>query len=159
MHDAVREFVAAYATDEPCVVLECGSRDVNGTIRDLFPLAEWIGVDPIDGPGTDVVADFADYQHPELVDFVVSTEVLEHSPRWPEIVRNAATNLKPGGTFICTAATHGRGAHSAIDESPIRPWEHYENIDPDQLVAVLNECFTESTVRVVGLDVQAVAVR
>lgn len=159
MHDAVRKFVASHATTGPCVVLECGSRDVNGTVRDLFPGSTWVGVDPLPGPGADVVADFADYQHPEPVDFVVCTEVLEHSPRWADIIRGAASNLKPGGVFICTAATHGRSPHSAVDEQPIRPWEHYENIDQVELEQVLDESFASCEVRVVGLDVQAVAVR
>jgi SAM-dependent methyltransferase len=158
MHLEARRYVAEHATDDKLTALECGARDVNGTVRDLFPNASWVGVDIGDGPGVDVVADFADYLHPELVDLVLSTEVLEHTPRWREIVASAARNLRPRGRLIVTAAGPGRAPHSAVDGGPVGD-EHYENIDPDALGSELARWFTESVVSVEGEDVRAVAVK
>ena len=156
MHDAARQFVARYATDKPVMVLECGARDVNGSVRSLFPRADWFGVDIGPGPGVDEVADFADYQHPHLVDIVVSTEVLEHTPRWREILLSASRNLRPGGRLIVTAAGPGRAPHSAIDGGAVGD-EHYENIDPEDLSSELARWFSVSEVQHVGADVHAVA--
>jgi SAM-dependent methyltransferase len=157
MHDAARQFVSRHASSGRLTALECGARDVNGTVRDLFPHTTWVGVDVAAGAGVDVVADFADYTHPEPVDLVVSTEVLEHTSRWRDILRSAARNLRPGGHLIVTAASHGRAPHSAVDGGPVGPDEHYENIDPDELSEELARWFTVSEVFTVGEDVQAVA--
>lgn len=156
MHDAARQFVARFATERAVTVLECGARDVNGSVRNLFPAADWFGVDIGPGPGVDEVADFADYVHPHPVDIVVSTEVLEHTPRWREILRAASRNLRPGGRLIVTAAGPGRVPHSAVDGGPVGD-EHYENIDPDELSSELARWFSVSEVQHVGTDVQAVA--
>lgn len=157
MHPEARWYVESHASHEPITVLECGARDVNGTVRDLFPNATWIGVDIGEGPGVDVVADFADYTHPEPVDLVVSTEVLEHTSRWREIVASAARNLRDGGKVIITAATHGRAPHSAIDGSADIGSEHYANIDPYELHEELGRWFSQVHVQKNGTDVQAVA--
>lgn len=156
MHQAARQFVSKHASTEALTALECGARDVNGTVRDMFPNATWTGIDIGDGPGVDVVADFADYRHPEPVSLVLSTEVLEHTPRWRDIVASAARNLAPGGRFIVTAAGPGRAPHSATDGGPVGD-EHYENIDPDELSRELARWFTVSEVFTSGEDVQAVA--
>lgn len=156
MHDAARRFVRQHASTDYLLALECGARDVNGTVRDLFPNATWTGVDIGEGSGVDVVADFADYTHDRLVDLVVSTEVLEHTARWRDIVVAAARNLRGGGRFIVTAAGPGRAPHSAMDGGPVGD-EHYENIDPDDLSCELARRFSTSFVTTEGEDVQAVA--
>lgn len=158
MHQAAREFVSLHASTDHLLALECGARDVNGTVRDLFPNTTWVGVDIADGPGVNVVADFADYTHDRKVDLIVSTEVLEHTPRWRDIIQAAARNLRPAGRFIVTAAGPGRAPHSAVDGGPVGV-EHYENIDPDDLGRELARWFTGSFVTVKGEDVQGVAVK
>jgi SAM-dependent methyltransferase len=158
MHDAARQFVRLHASTDALAALECGARDVNGTVRDLFPNTVWTGVDIGPGPGVDVVADFADYRHPEPVGLVLSTEVLEHTPRWRDIVAAAAHNLAPGGRFIVTAAGPGRAPHSAVDGGPVGD-EHYENIDPDELSRELARWFSSSYVTTEGSDVQGVAIK
>lgn len=158
MHDAAWVYVSWFRTDEPMTVLEAGARDINGSVKSLFPGASWVGVDIAPGVGVDVVADFADYRHPEPVDLVVSTEVLEHTPRWREIVEAAAKNLRPGGRVILTAASHGRAPHSAGDGGPLTPGEHYENVDPTELETEMARWFSEVNVQVEGTDVQATGV-
>lgn len=157
MHEAARQFIAGHAHDKKVTVLECGSRDINGTVRDLFPNAKWIGVDTVEGNGVDVVADFTKYQHPKPVAVVVSCEVLEHTKNWRSIIAAAAKNLRKGGMFLVTAAGPGRAPHSAKDGGPLQPDEWYENIDPAELTAALSKRFTKFDVDVLGPDVRAVA--
>lgn len=134
MHDDVRSFVAE------CVarfgpfhsVVEVGSRDINGGVRDLFPDAEYLGFDLVDGPGVDIVGDFTELEL-DPADAVVCLEVLEHAPNAADIVRHALEVLKPGGVLIVTCAGPDRGVHSGIDTNPLRPDEFYRNVTVDEL--------------------------
>lgn len=119
----------------PRVVVELGSRNVNGSVRPLFPDAQYIGVDLLPGAGVDVQADAADYTPPVPADVVVCCEVLEHTPDAGAIVANAHRILRPGGAFILTAAGEGRDLHSAIDGRPrLLPGEFYANVTERELV-------------------------
>ena len=83
MHPEARAFVAGVARRAGARwVVELGARDLNGTVRDLFPSARgYTGVDLVAGPGVDVVADAADWRPREPApDLVVCCEVLEHTP-------------------------------------------------------------------------------
>lgn len=120
-------------------VVELGARDVNGNVRNLFPDAKYIGVDTGEGEGVDVVCDAADYLPDLPVDCVVSTEMLEHTPRAEEIIHQVFKMLTGGGVFIMTAAGPGRPAHSGIDGKQVRPEEHYANIHPDDLTRWLTD--------------------
>ncbi len=133
---------AAYNWVEWCVrvlpprraVLEIGSRDVNGSVRPLFPrVARYWGIDTADGPGVDEVADGATWRSPGGYDTVVCCECLEHVRAAPDICTSAWTALAPGGVFIVTAAGRGRPPHSAVDGGPLRPGEWYGNVGPDEL--------------------------
>lgn len=146
----------------PGTVVELGSRNVNGGVRDLFPLAAYTGVDAMEGPGVDVVANAADYVHQMPADVVVTTEMLEHTPHGAEIIRRCAENLRPGGVLILTAAGPGRAPHSAIDENPIRPEEHYGNVGPDELsewLAAAGFTSWDIDIRQNPADIRAIAVR
>lgn len=158
MHRAAELFVNQHATAVPVTVVEVGSRNINGTVRDLFPEASWWGIDTEDGVDVDEVADGATWQPPELVDVVVCCEVLEHAADWRAIVANMAGMVKPGGKVIVTAAGPDRMPHSAVDGGPLRDGEHYGNIDPDDLAAELAAAGLTVSVGCDGQDVQAVGV-
>lgn len=162
MHDEVALFVAGAVKDfGPFrTVVELGSLDINGTVRPLFGDADYYtGVDLVEGPGVDVVADAAEWQPSAPVDCVVCCEVLEHAANWEAILRNAHAVLRGGGVLVVTAAGPGRGPHSAVDGNALRDGEHYENIDPDVLADVLGATFRTALVEHEGLDVRAVAVK
>lgn len=97
-------------------VLEIGSCNVNGTIRDALEMSasEWIGVDLQEGPCVDLimpsdklVAMFGE----ESFDTVVSCECLEHDLR-PWITVDAMRKLlRPGGHMLVTTPTFGFPLH------------------------------------------------
>ena len=114
-------------------VVEFGSKDVNGSVEMLFDCDSYYGIDLAPGRGVDEVADAATWRSATgPVDCIVCCEVLEHSPVWIDIVRNAARNLWPGGCFVMTCATDQREPHSAVDGGPLRQGEYYGNVDPKQ---------------------------
>lgn len=158
MHPEVRQYVARYATSETLTVVEIGSRNINGSIRDLFPNASWHGLDLVDGLAVDEVADGATWQAPEPVDLVITCEALEHAPNWRDIITNSATMLRPGGRLVVTAAGPRRGPHSGIDGGALHDGEYYGNVDPDDLFDALAAAgYTNILVDMHGADVRATA--
>lgn len=120
-------------------VLEFGSLDINGSVRSILePISDnYLGIDANYGKGVDIIADASVFKHSDLFDIVVCCEVFEHTALWPSIIKNAYANLNYGGLFICTMAGVGRPPHSALDENPVRDWEHYQNVDETQLSSQL----------------------
>jgi SAM-dependent methyltransferase len=93
-------------------VLEVGSLDINGSIRELFDAADYTGLDLGEGPGVDIVCPGQAYDEPDgSFDVVASSECLEHNPFWRETILNMTRLLRPGGLFVMTCAGPGRDEH------------------------------------------------
>lgn len=144
MHAEARRFISHFKTASPISVIEIGSRNVNGTIRDLFPNASWIGLDRSPGPCVDVVIDAEQYSPAERVDVVICCEVLEHANNWRAVIQRASSWLKPDGIFIMTCAGSGRKPHSAVDGGALRPDEYYRNLPFDEISAAMGAAGFES---------------
>lgn len=90
---------------------------------------------------------------------VISTELLEHTPKGAEIVASAARHLTPGGTFLATMAGPGRAPHGASGESKPPQGEYYRNVDPEALQGWIRAAGFESwDVNVLGTDLRCRAV-
>lgn len=160
MHESVRQYVREHLPPSYRSVIEVGSLDINGGVRDLLdPKAEYVGIDLQPGPGVDIVVDFAIYQHSEPADVVLCLEVLEHTPKWREIIASAARNLRPGGTLLLTCATTGRGPHSARSADRFQLGEFYENVTKTDLEAEMEKHFLLYDSEVVGYGLYALAMR
>ena len=129
-------------------LLEIGSLDVNGSLRDVIDVApdEWTGIDLDDGPGVDVVASGHDFGEDGAYATVVSSECLEHDPGWDRTLRNAVRVLRPGGLLLVTCATTGRHEHGTARTSPgYSPgttavgWDHYRNLTAGDVLDVLGD--------------------
>lgn len=133
----------------PLRVLDLGGADVNGSIRDLLPKAEWTGLDIQPGPGVDIVADATTWDPPDdrEWDVVVCTELLEHVHNWTAVLAAASSALRYSGRHLfVTCASTGRPPHGARGAAEPAPGEHYANIDPDRLGEVLGVLFTRAEV-------------
>ena len=119
--DVRQQYLEAFVCDS---VLECGSYNVNGSVRGLFAAREYIGLDWRPGPGVDVVSLVHEYQPGRRFDTVISTEMLEHDPHWRESVQRMIELVKGrtpfglGGTLIITCAAPGRGKHELACSPP-----------------------------------------
>lgn len=84
-------------------VLDVGSLDVTGHIRDIFPQGTYTGVDMRAGVNVDVVVnghDLAEHFGVETFDFVVCFDTFEHDDRFWETLDNMKRVLKPGGYLM-----------------------------------------------------------
>lgn len=163
MHSQALAYINAVLPADVSSILEFGSRNINGSVRDLVPTIDrYVGVDVVDGPGVDVVADAAEVEVPGLFGVVVCAEVFEHADdlECRAIAVNARRHLVDGGLFIATMAGPGREPHSAVDGGPLRDGEFYRNVSKPQLSAWLHRAgFRNVHVDVYGPDVRCTAVR
>ena len=163
MHDSAYKFVQKMLTMLPSrkSVVEFGSRNVNGSVRQLFKDAEqYIGVDLREGPGVDVVANASLWHdNGRRFDTVVTTEMLEHAPDNGKIIANVLRLLKPRGVFLLTAATDPRHPHSAIEGGDLRPGEYYKNVNLEELCQSLSAFYFSLVDTSVTGDVYALAVK
>lgn len=123
-------------------VVEIGSADINGSVRGYFQSTDYVGVDLIPGPGVDVVGQGEDVRLGREFDVAVSTECLEHNPKYFETFENMVRHTRPGGLVLFTCATTGRPEHgterSTPEDSPgtmVKGWNYYKNVEADDLHA------------------------
>ena len=131
MHPAARNWISAHLYRDISYrrVIEVGSRNINGGVRDLIRAHEYVGIDLVDGPGVDLVCDARGYPGGASFDLVVCCEVLEHDPDPSGLIAALGWLARPDGTVLVTAAGIGREPHSAVDGGGLRDGEYYGNLD------------------------------
>ncbi|QDT40356.1 hypothetical protein Pan241w_04120 [Gimesia alba] len=93
-------------------VLEVGSRNINGSVRDEFINSDYTGIDAEAGPDVDQICLGHEFQSdPGSFDVVCSNETFEHDPYAAQTVSHMLTLLRPGGLFFMTCAGEGRKEH------------------------------------------------
>lgn len=94
-------------------ILELGSLDVNGSVREVWPEdVAWTGVDWKEGKNVDVVCVAQDTQFaPEEFDSIVSVNMLEHDPYWRESWAHNVPALKQGGIVFLGWAVRESAKH------------------------------------------------
>ena len=136
-HPEQREFFTALSALHPeyftgANVLEIGSLNINGTVRDFFHGGNYVGVDVASGPGVDVVAFGENLNYPDRAfHTVISAECFEHNPEWRATFVNMARMCR--GLVVFTCATTGRAEHgtrqSSPESSPLTlDWDYYQNL-------------------------------
>jgi len=117
---------------EPLVILDLGSQDINGSYRPLFDRPPWkyIGVDLAPGNNVDVVlAEPYDWHEfsPESADVIVAGQTFEHTEFVWETMRQIARTLKLNA--ICCIIVPSSGPEHRF---PVDCWRMY----PDGLRAL-----------------------
>ena len=79
-------------------IIEIGSYDVNGSVRQFFEKSFYGGVDLTVGPGVDIVCEGDKVDHPDnTYDIAISCECFEHNPQWLETLENMYRMTRDGG--------------------------------------------------------------
>lgn len=90
--------------------IDCGSLDVNGSLKRMFDDSEYTGVDIVAGKNVDVVSHIKDLELSGF-DTVVSGEMLEHDETWKDSLQKMYDMAKSGGLLAISCATEGRREH------------------------------------------------
>jgi SAM-dependent methyltransferase len=111
------------ANDANKKIVEIGSQDVNGSLRNIFSAYDnYLGVDFVPGKGVDIVLN--DPYHISLesnsVDFVLSSSCLEHSDMFWLVYLEIIRILKPGGLFYLNVPSSG-----IYHRYPVDSWRFY----------------------------------
>lgn len=86
--------------NDPSKVIDFGSYNINGSIRDWCNCSTFIGVDWIAGPCVDLVSLTHEVPFkPEAFDTVLSASMLEHDPYWERSLEKMVEVLKKDGLF------------------------------------------------------------
>lgn len=152
MTPAVMDFGRRFLTPDATRgkrILEVGSRNVNGSLRELAaPWAEeYIGVDIEAGRGVDVLMPAGELPRqfaPDEFDIVISTEMLEHVEDWRAVV--AGMKYVCGDLLLVTTCSRGFKYH----EHPIDAWR-YELADFERIFADFETLALERTPREPGV--------
>jgi len=119
-------------------VLEIGSQDINGTVRDYFqPETNYLGLDLGIAKGVDWTIPGELVELPDQWARVcISTECFEHAATWEQILLNMIRITQEDGLLILSIAGHGRASHGTVDsdvESSPLTTSYYKNLGPDDI--------------------------
>lgn len=142
----VRERFPDFFSD--VAVLDIGSLNVNGTLREFFTQPYWYtGLDLGKGDNVDVVCPAHLYRSGFQYDTVVSAECLEHDMYWRDSLRNMYFLLRNGGLLAFSCATTGRKEHGTRRSEPSsapllanvsEEWgDYYHNLTAEEILQVL----------------------
>jgi len=119
-------------------VVDFGSLDVNGNLKDLFTNSNYTGVDIVAGRNVDVVSKAHEYNPKTKYDTVVSGEMLEHDEYWQQSLQNMYRLCKKGGLIAISCAGRGRPEHGTrrTDGNEWGTGDYYMNITPEHIMEV-----------------------
>ena len=145
-------YASSFSSRQHVKVIEIGSQNVNGTLRDTCPANfEYVGVDFQKAKGVDLVLEDA-YVLPfddESIDIVLSSSCFEHSEMFWLVFLEILRVLKPNGLFYLNAPSAG-----SFHRYPVDCWRFY----PDSGMALvrwsqksgINAAMLESYTQVAG---------
>lgn len=143
-HVAQMDFVARVCDMYPnyfheTKVIEIGSLNINGTVRDVFKKPnQYIGVDLGEGPGVDWVCKghevpFAD----NFFDVAISCECFEHDKDWQKTFQKMHSLVHNMGLIVFSCATEGRAEHGTVNANPNdAPFtnDYYQNLNKEDFI-------------------------
>lgn len=136
MNEYAMRFVESHKDKLGGKVLEVGSFNVNGSVREIINVS--VGIDMRKGRGVDLVCkaeDLLDHFPENHFDSVVSTDALEHIENWRGALLAVSKVVKPGGWWVWTMAHKNKGKHDYPSD--------YWRFDADQLKQVFPGCEVE----------------
>ena len=127
MHNTALEIgrltIEIYADRVGARILEIGSLDVNGSLRQFAPEgSEYVGVDIVEGKGVDIVVDPRKPLpfNPQSFDLAIASSVFEHDPAFWMTFLELGRLLRDGGYLYVNTPSNG-----AVHRYPEDHWRLY----------------------------------
>lgn len=123
-HEQQLDFVQSVKDEFPeyfkgTKVLEVGSLNINGSVRQFFEPDQYIGCDLGEGDGVDIVCQGHELPYADgSFDVVISCECFEHDKHWEKTFQKMIDLVRKGGLVIFSCATIGRPEHGTTRTSP-----------------------------------------
>ena len=117
MDKATKEWMLTHRDKLGSNILEIGSLNVNGALREVIPVT--VGVDMREGNGVDLVCkveDLPDHFNGGCFDSCVSAGTLEHVEDWKSFIRVTWDLVKEGGYLVMTMASPKKLRHAYPDD-------------------------------------------
>lgn len=112
-------------------VLEVGSLNINGSVRQFFENCQYIGIDRIPGKDVDIVGPVHDCAFKEKFDIIISTEAFEHDEYLEKTIEKMVNSLGENGLIIVTTANINRKPHlEGLNEN-----SYYQNISKEMVIS------------------------
>lgn len=129
-------------------VLEVGSLDINGSVRQFFDECNYTGVDLGPGKGVDVISKGEELSYSNnFFDVTLSCECFEHNEQWEKTFLNMIRMTVPGGLVFFTCATTGRSEHGTRRTNPSSsPYaqDYYKNLTRNDFLSLnIEDVFSE----------------
>ena len=143
----IKEFKESYIINnfnKDINVLEIGSLDVNGNIRNLFDFTnEYTGIDLEKGPNVDLVLNGTNINELNTnFDIIISCECFEHAKDWKLIFEKMCQISKPNSFIVISVASTGRVEHgterSGNWQSPGNKDDYYLNLTKKDFIKNFN---------------------
>lgn len=131
---AFKEFYLKNNFAKDINILEIGSYDVNGSVKQEFDFTKkYIGIDLVNGPNVDLVLDGTQVDKlNQNFDMILSFECFEHAKNWKIIFEKIYNILNPNSFVVLSMASTGRLEHgtsrSGQWQSPGTYDEYYKNL-------------------------------
>ena len=139
-----KEFYIINNFNKDINVLEIGSLDVNGNIRNLFDFTnEYTGIDLEKGPNVDLVLNGTNIDKlNKNFDIIISCECFEHANDWKLIFEKMCQISKPNSFIVISVASTGRVEHgterSGNWQSPGNKDDYYLNLTKKDFIKNFN---------------------
>ena len=139
-----KEFYIINNFNKDINVLEIGSLNVNGNIRNLFDFTnEYTGIDLEKGPNVDLVLNGTNIDElNKNFDIIISCECFEHAKDWKLIFEKMCQISKPNSFIVISVASTGRVEHgterSGNWQSPGNKDDYYLNLTKKDFIKNFN---------------------
>lgn len=123
-------------------VVDFGSKDYNGSLKEMFTNETYIGVDISEGKNVDVVSKAHEFKPQSKFDTVISGEMLEHDEHWRQSLQNMYDLLLPNGLLVISCAGKDRPEHGTRRTDGHlygTTQDYYMNLEPQHLREILKE--------------------
>lgn len=129
-------------------VVDFGSKDYNGSLKEFFKDSYYIGVDISPGNNVDFVSKCHEFVTNKKFETVVSSEMLEHDEYWELSLQKMYNVLKSGGLLAISCAGKDRPEHGTRRTDGHlygTTQDYYMNLEPHHFRKVLKEDMFEDS--------------